>query len=348
MENIHIISNTQQLQKYVRVNISVLKQSFLPYEFDAQEKYMLPYLGDSLLLELRKLANKEEYPDWADTDQKKNILSSLLDKCSRSLAKFTIYLATPHMDLHLSEMGFVVSNTQHSAPASAHRVQAARSALLESGYDNLETMLKFLEINYKDIDSYKDSDAFVFSFSNLINSAEEFNRILPINQSRLHFLSLKGELNNVKDLTIIPVASKELVNELIQQKKTGSLTKPNEKAVFMIQKAMAHLAAANTISPRSAAIYLNPSSQATDPVSDSTLTNPRGNLPLADLIVRQTKDRLKGVGQAHLAALRKLLTNKPDDYPAFKNSSVYKDSDKSKPFENTESPLFVFGQPSID
>lgn len=348
MENTHLIANTENLQKYVRINISVLRQSFLPYEFDAQEKYLLPYLGDSLLAELRTLENKNEYPGWATSDEKKNTLVSLLEKAKRSLAKFTIYLAAPHMDLHLSEMGFVVTSTQNSAPASTQRVQAVRNALLEGGYDSLEVMLKFLETRHLEIDSYKNSDAFVFAFSNLINSAAEFNKILPINNSRLHFLSLKGELANVRDLVIAPVASKELVKEIIDQKTNNNLTEPNIKALLFMQKALANIAAANTISPRSATIYLNPSSRAGDPVSDSALTDPRGNVPLAGLIITQTKDRLLSVGHAHLAALEKLLHNSPDKYPAFKASDVYANKDKTTPFENTDCPLFIFGQPATD
>lgn len=342
MENIHIISSTQEIQKYVRINISVLRQSFLPYEFDAQEKYLLPYLGDTLLMELRTLANTQEYPDWATTNTKKNTLTSLLEKAKRALAKFTIYLATPHMDLHLSEMGFVVTNTQNSAPASSQRVQAARNALLEGGYDSLETMLTFLETNHKSIDSYTNSDAFVFAFSNLINSASEFNQILPINNSRLHFLSLKGELANVKDLVIAPVASKELVDEIIDQKSNNNLSPDNKKALLLMQKALAYFAAANTINHNNAARYLNPAAQLNTNIE---VTNATANL--TDLTVRQTKDRLLNIAHSHLAALEKLLINNPEKYPAFKSSAVFANRDKSTPFENSDCPLFIFGQPSI-
>jgi len=348
MENHHIIQQTEQLQKYVRINVSVLRQSFLPFEFDAQEKFLLPYLGDSLLFELRTLENENNYPEWADTPEKKQVLGQLLEKCKRSLAKFTIYLATPHMDLHLSEMGFVVTHTSNSAPASAHRVQAARDALLSSGYDSLEIMLRHLEAHHHKIDSYKNSEAFLFSFSSLISSADEFNSFLPIGRSRLHFASLKGEMANLTDMVIAPIASKELIDELIQGKQKQTLSEHSKKALFLMQKAIAHLTAANTLTPRSAAIYLNPSAHSPQAFSDLSSGGTRDHQPVNELILRQTKDRLNAVGQAHLAALKKLLQNNPDKFPAYKNSKAFSEADKTKSFENTDSPLFVFGQPPLE
>ncbi len=337
METKHLIKNTQDFQKFVRINQSVLQASFLPYELDARNKYLLPYIGKQLHDELIDLYNESQYPDWADDDTKKKILDNVLFCCQNALAKLTLYIAAPHLDLHLSEMGFVVSSTTNSAPASAQRVSAATQAFLSQGYDNIETLLLLLEDNHKVIDSYKDTQAYVLEFSNLINTAREFNQIIPMSISRLKFINLKSEMQTIKKLTIIPAVSSELFEQLVEEKKANTLTPPNKAILELLQKTMAYMALAQSLTLENTLGYLNP------------LHQPGANSPLSNSTVLQTKDRFHGYGLVYLAKAKKKLQNKPDDYPAYKTSAEFSELDRVVPYENNEEDrIFIFGQPSMD
>jgi hypothetical protein len=300
-----LIKTIEDLQKYVRVNISVMEKSFTPYANDAAEKYLRRYLGQDLLDELIEFIDDEEYPGWADDDDKKKIFDKVLSLAQNALAKFTCHLAAPAFDLHLTEMGFVVQQNQTSSPASAERVKKMVESLEAQGWDNMETLLRYLEKHHATITSYKDSDAFVLSTRNLINSAETFDRFVNIEASRLKFIKLRPAMDDVELIHIEPVISVALADELRTQLREANLTDDNKKLLALLQRAIANLVAAREMKREKAEFY----------------------------------------GNHYLAEAKKLLDKDPDKYPLYKESEQYvADKTGYALYENTEeSKTFTFG-----
>ncbi len=300
-----LIKTIEDLQKYVRVNISVMEKSFTPYANDAAEKYLRRYLGQDLLDELIEFVDDEEYPGWADDDDKKKIFDKVLSLAQNALAKFTCHLAAPAFDLHLTEMGFVVQQNQTSSPASAERVKKMVESLEAQGWDNMETLLRYLEKHHATITSYKDSDAFVLSTRNLINSAETFDRFVNIEASRLKFIKLRPAMDDVELIHIEPVISVALADELRTQLREANLTDDNKKLLALLQRAIANLVAAREMKREKAEFY----------------------------------------GNHYLAEAKKLLDKDPDKYPLYKESEQYvADKTGYALHENIEeSKTFTFG-----
>jgi hypothetical protein len=312
----HLIKTSDELKKFVRINISVLKESFLPYENDAREQYLLKYLGQQLHDELLDLASTQEtYPDWVEDDQeKKDILDKVLMLAQNAHSKFILHLATPHLDLQLTEMGFVVQSNTTTAPASAQRVENARNAFLEMGYNNIETLLRYLEKHHNTIESYKDSEAYVFANNNYINSTAVFDSIVPINNSRLKFIELKPEMNNIESLLIDPLISKELGDHLRTRIRNKQLSAPEKKLLDIIQRTVAHQAVANIID--------NPDEA-------------------------KKKERMTDYARNYFARIKQLLDKNPDDYPLYKESDNYVEEHQYKHFDynDDESSFYVAGHP---
>ena len=336
--NKHLIPDTQTLQLFVRVNISVLKNSFLPYELDAQQKYLLPYLGKDLLDQLLNYVHdNDSFPGWADDEDKKTIFKEVLRLSRNSLAKFTLYLAAPHMDLHLSEMGFVVTDATGSTPASAERVRKLVEAYLSQGYDNLETLLRYLEKEHQKIASYKDSEAFVLANGNLINSAEKFDRIVSIGGSRRMFISLKPEMDNIERLVIEPVISPQMADILRDQIRNNNLSDDNKKLLDLLQRSLAHLVMAEVLTP--------------DTFSDVKAKPAKASgsrYQSDDDAFFERKERLKGVGNNYLAWVKRLLEQTPDKYPEYKESEQFVEKRTYSTYDNSkedDNRIFVFGQP---
>lgn len=327
----HLINTTEDFQKFVRINISVLRQSFLPYEFDARHKFIIPYTGSELHEELITLYNDGTYPAYVDTSGKETILDNLLHHCQNALAMFTLYLAAPHMDLHLSEMGFVVTNSSNAAPASSQRVKSAVDAALSQGYDRLETMLRYLEKYHTSIPSYSDSEARVLETGNIISSATEFDQIVPISKSRLRFVSLKPEMQNLRKLTFEPLVSSELFAQLVEEKKSLAVSVDNLKLLNFLQPAIAYLAVANTIDQSNAHYHLYPMLGQNQQITPTTISN--------------ATDRFRSYGNNYLTGALKLLQLHPDKYPAYKHSLQYYNNQRNKAYENEDAPIFVFGHP---
>ncbi len=332
----HLLKTTEDLQGFVRINLSVLRQSFLPYEFDAQHKFIARYLGQELHSELLLLYNGDEYPGWADSEYKKGVLRQVLYHCQNALAMFTMYLAAPHMDLHLSEMGFVVTHSQNAAPASAQRVKTAVDAFLDQGYDRLEVMLRFLEKHHGVIASYGDSDAYVLENAGIINSAAEFDQILPLSLSRIRFIALRQEMQSIRKLVIEPIISEEFFSELVEQKQKLELSQDNKSLLSLLQHAMAYMAVAGTLNESNAHYHLSP------------MKGEGKDKALSRETILAAADRFAGYGRNYLAGVKKLLRKHPDKYPTYKHSQQYHAESKNQAYENTESKVFVFGQPSLE
>lgn len=336
--NRHLIPDTKTLQLFVRVNISVLKNSFLPFELDAQQKYLLPYLGKDLHEELLAYVKDQvSYPSWATTNEIKSIFNEVLRLSRNALSKFTLQLAAPHMDLHLSEMGFVVTDATGSSPASAERVRKLVEAYDTQGYDNLETLLRYLEKNHQHIDSYKESEAFVLANANLINSAETFNRIVFIGGSRRRFISLKPEMDNIERLVIEPVISIAMADKLRGEIRNNNLTADNKKLLDLLQRALAHLVIADDIT--------------IDDVPGAVTRKRSGGSPSKsdEQALFDRKQLLRGSGNNYLAWVKRLLEKDPDKYPEYKSSEQFVETRTYSSYDNSsdteDKTIFIFGQP---
>ncbi len=331
----HLINTTEELQKFVRINISVLRESFLPYELDARNKFIIPYIGQQLHDELIELNDSNTYPDWVSTPKEEKMLMRILYYTQNALAKFTIYLAAPHMDLHLSEMGFVVTNTQHSAPASAQRVAKAVNAFYNQGFDNLEALLGLIEANHDKIPSYINVTHSIFSTGSLIISATEFNKIFPIGNSRIRFAYLVPELQKVTGSIIIPAIGKAFFDHLLEGKQNLSLDTNHQKLLEKLQLSTAYFTMAGALSENNIRVLFGPM--------------PPGTLPRehpSEATIKNTTKKYSSYAKSHLLQATKLMLSNPGHFPVYKNSPLYNQHLREKPFENLDSGIFIFGHPS--
>jgi hypothetical protein len=180
-------------------------------------------------------------------------------------------------------MGFVVQHNQTTTPASAERVKNFISSLESQGWDNMETLLRFLEKHHQVITPYRDSDAFVLATSNFINSAEVFDRYVIINASRLTFIRLRPAMRDIEILQVEPVISKALADQLRLQQRSGELSEANKQILPYVQGAVAHFVAARELSRVKSEHY----------------------------------------GGHYLAQVKRMLDKNPDAYPLYKESEQY-------------------------
>ena len=333
----HLINTTEDLQRFVRINISVLEKSFLPYEALARKKHLIPYIGQELHDELLTLYYDQIYPQWAETEELKRTLDKILAGAQSCLANFTLYMATPHMDIHLSSMGFVVQHNDSTTPASAQRVQAAQDSFLSLGYDSMELLLELLEASAQKIPSYKNIEAHVLAHEHFINSAKDFDRILSIGKSRLRFISLKKEMTNIEKLSVEPIISSNLAHSIKEQLRQGTLTPENKRIAEIIKRACAYLAVANTLTLENVLDYIQPHQRHSRSTTDALTA-----------VLNNTRERMLAYGKAYLGAVRKILKDHPQDYPLYMDSPVYDPDPKMSSFENNEdNRFFVFGQPPL-
>ncbi len=300
------------MRKYLRMSLSEKEASWEPFVSPATEKYIRSVLGDVLLDALQ-----DDY-DGNDHDDD---LAALLPIVQAPLAKFTLLLAIPNLDLNISEGGFTVNSTSSQSPASRERVLALQASLESQGWDLIETLLRFLEENINSYASWETSDAYTLAIRNLVNSATDFDKIYPIAQSRLLFNQYRSIMDDVDMLLIKRTISTEMFGALMDEIKTGSLTEENKKILPFLQRAEVFAAVSEN---------LDKSKYEGVGVEINTQFMNR------DLV------QLKFKAQQYLDEALSIMKASPDDYPEYRDSDKYQAVETR--YENTiEKKVYVFG-----
>jgi hypothetical protein len=110
------IQSTEELQKYVKVNRSIDFETYRQYLIDAQDKYITPYIGQSLIDKLMS----------DNTDQ-------LSIYVCRALGPFSLALSTDEFSINFGESGHTVTRTDDKAPASDAKIAKAAESLYNRG-----------------------------------------------------------------------------------------------------------------------------------------------------------------------------------------------------------------------
>jgi len=301
-----LITTTTELQKYINVVNTVKVESLLPFVNDAQDKYLRPHLGTTLLAELDAFTNEGTIPVWADMDEDdvEAALIALQPYAINPLAAFAMFEGAPSLDVKITESGFAVISNNNLTPASAERVKNFRIQMEQTGWNRIETLLRFLETNQANYPGWVDSEAYTQSTRNLINTAELFDSIVSIEASRLRFTRMRPTMDNVEMLQIEPVISKELADVLRTEIRENNISAVNARLLIPLRRAVAYL---------TAGIEMDAKYTAT--------------------------------GVAFLSEAKKILDADPDDYPEYLASDCY-DSTKTSyaAYENEETNKnFVFG-----
>lgn len=320
-----MIKTIEVFQKYVNVTGTLKYASIEPFMNDAEQRYLREFLGETLLDELNAFAaDSDDLPTWYGYhgDIAEN-LTKLLPYVQCALAKFTLFIASPFIDLKVTDGGFAITQNTNLAPASSDRVKRFTDATLKAGYDNVETLLRYLE-KYKDLyPSWVDGDGYTIHTKYFINSAEEFNKHADIDNSRLRFRSMVNTMENVELLMIEPVISTALAETIKGEIIAGSVSENNLKILLYIRKAIANL----TMYEFGIATENLPNNNAVFNIELSKLENSQR------------------MGNYYLAEVKKVLDANPDNYPSYKESSVF-DVDKTSNdlYENNaDLSTFVFG-----
>jgi hypothetical protein len=311
-----LLKDISTVQNYINVNTTNKIDSILPYVKDAQEKYLKQYLGKTLLDALDAWYN--------DTTPETNApFTALLPYVQNPLAKFSYYLAIPSLDVKVTDSGIGVVQNANLVPASEKRVSNLRESTLQMAYDNIETLLVFLEENKADYPTWVASEAYTVNAGLIINSASDFNKFVNIDNSRLTYMRLQQTINNVELLIIGPAISATMLADIKAEIAAGTVSAKYTAILDNIKRSIANYTIANADIDTS-------------------------NLPNNNAVVSIEPNKLekyKLLGETYLVAVRKVLDAAPTTYTLYAASDAYDSTltDYSK-YENTaESTNYVFG-----
>jgi hypothetical protein len=135
--------------------------------------------------------------------------------------------------------GITTQKTDNSVSATNQLIHNLKKNYLESAYDALEELLKYLNDNADIFPEYADSEAFEKNKSFFIPDAKTFDenyKLLKRNQTYLH---LRSAMKDAEELIIEASIGTPYYLDLKEKMQAGSTTAPDDAAIRLIQKVVA-------------------------------------------------------------------------------------------------------------
>lgn len=219
-----MITNTEELKKYVSVSPNFNFEDFSIYIPKAIRAYVKRYVGD-LYKEIDSIEPGEEF--YETKAEAKDLLDT-------AVANFAFYLYTPYISITMDGSGLYVVKNDKRESAPSTMVNDIRRELLRSGHEAMDELLQVLEDN-ADVFTEWHNDYSTLHKSSLVHSTTEFNKYFNIHNSRQTFLSLKASIINVEDRILSTTFTLDFLEEL-----KGTATGINAQVKSYLQKAIVH------------------------------------------------------------------------------------------------------------
>lgn len=239
-----MLITTEQAKEHLKINATLNEENFTPFQPDAEEKYLLPFLSK----ELYTLLNT-----WiADGKPATPRFEALMDRVVPVVSRFTLFLAAPFLNVNIGETGFTVTSSSNLVPASGERVKLTLDSLEQLAWGNVERLLEFLEDNQADYPEWVESKAYTQQRRNFINSAVDFSDFYDIDSSRLAFQRLRKVMDHVEARDVVALLSKPFFEELHAKVNGNQTLSPAEVELlvplknFIANKVAADALKANT------------------------------------------------------------------------------------------------------
>lgn len=216
----------QIAQQYLKLTTTLDENNFLPFVADAVERYLRPFLGDDLIILLETLV------DGTILEDDRTRIDALKEKVDGPLSRFTFLLAAPSLDINVGQQGFTTAGSTTMVPASEARVKRFTESIERLGWDGIEVLLRFLEINKDTYPEWTSSEAYTSFTQGYIRSAEQFNKYVDIDSSRLKFYRLRQAMNLVETLQVEPLLSTLLFDNLKEENIAGNTYSTNRTKAF--------------------------------------------------------------------------------------------------------------------
>jgi hypothetical protein len=226
-----LFNDIDEYKQFVAVNFSLELDNLTSKVFESARKYIVEWLGTQQYATLVGVHNLNVM-----TPQQQ----FLLPYVQRALANFSLYEYISMASIQVSETGINRVENENFKTAYKYQVNDLKLSLIEAGYDALELMLAFLEDREVDYPLWQASTGYTKNKELFINSAKEFREAYRIFRGRQTFDLLRPLIDDMECFSILPCIGDPYFDELKDQILNKTITVENQKAINIIQKALAY------------------------------------------------------------------------------------------------------------
>ena len=313
-----LFSNVNEIKVILPIGVGNDFNRIKPHIENAENRYIKPLLGFEMYDALVTLYKAEE--SQTPTDDEK-LRRELLGKIQFATIYLAYYIGFDFLNVSVTDAGFQRMETERTKGLYKYQEDAIKAFFAETGFNALDDVLTFLELNIDSFEEFMTSENFnklITSFLPTVKVVEEipFN----IHRSNLIFLALKPSIAYIEDTTIRPVLGEtiyatvktEMANEVIDAKVL--------KLFPYIRKPLIYLASAMLMEETGATLYDKGLyfEKNEDQQRAKTVKAPATEQRIAVLVSRN-----RVIGNSYLELLKSHL---PENWPEYsgQTGSVYK------------------------
>jgi hypothetical protein len=224
-----------------------------PHIENAENRYIKPLLGFDMYEALVTLYGTEDSQEPADDEI---LRRELLAKVQFATIHLAFHIGFDFLNVSVTDAGFQRIETERTKGLYKYQEDAIKAFFAESGFNALDDVLTFLELNIDSFEEFMTSENFnklITSFLPNVKTIEE----IPFNirRSNLIFLALKPSVAYIEDITIRPVLG-EVIYATVKEEMAKETVDAKVLALLpYIRKPLIYLASAILMEETGATLY---------------------------------------------------------------------------------------------
>ena len=306
-----LVRDTESIKASTGINKNIAWNTLLPFVMQAELKFAKAVLGDTLYSLLdTNITNDSLTPEQEE----------LLTFAKPMIANFSMYIAAPQLNIHISELGFqdVSAKEGTSSPTSVGKYNDARLSFWRTADDYREFTYSYLQSNQSSFPDWVSSTAYTIYSKYFFRSNAELNEYLGMGSSVSTFLTLRPHIKLCEEKYITPVLCADFVQDLKTKNAENNLSLDELTLMDKIKSALAWLTIFEAAPTLNAVIE--------DGVLITALPEMR-NKVFAVLTKEQIsllRQDAQDKGMMYLAALKLYLDKNHDKYPIYEATDCFK------------------------
>lgn len=301
------IADTEFKNHMPSINKSMSWQSIFPYIRQATDEFLIPYVG----IEMYNEAYQAEAPEEGDANLKYDAKLKMMD----IVAWYAVWLAMPHLNRVLSDMGVQQNSNSESTsqPSDIWRYKNARWETMIRADSLLDSLMLYLEDNKENIAAWAQSEIYSQVGHPLFKTTRIWAQYSNILSYRT-FLAIKPYIGEAVDMDMAEWMCQDQYDDIISKSIAGTLSTVESGLFELMRKTIANFSLYRAI-PH---LRITFESNALLMVSSTDGMNMKKDA--LESAIASLSQRLNENGRSYAAKIKKYLYNNVDSFPIFKEN----------------------------
>lgn len=222
-----ILKSITTVKQYLAVSNSNTDGSLPKMQAIAEQKYLLPVLGSTLLATLQ-----------IEADTLPSSPSPLLKLAQQAATFMGYYEELPFIDASITDAGLRSVTTDKMQGAYRYQKESIRQSLEDNGLYALELLYQYLMANTGTYTAWATSDAYKRMNRNIIKTGTDFTDMYHLAQPYRSFNAMQPLLQEVEDLILIPAMGESFYKDLVSKASPSTIEKD---LIIILKKAAANI-----------------------------------------------------------------------------------------------------------